>query len=79
MSTQILETLLAKVRDLPPEQQRDVLNFVEKLTAEDVQPRLTIWQEIREIVKDVPDEEWQRLPRDVSANVDHYLYGAPKE
>ena len=79
MSTQILETLLAKVRDLPPEQQRDVLNFVEKLTAEDAQPRLTIWQEIREIVEDVPNEEWERLPRDGSANIDHYLYGAPKE
>ena len=43
------------------------------------QPARTIWQEIREIVQDVPDEEWARLPRDGSANLDHYLYGDPKE
>lgn len=79
MSTEVVETIFAKVKTLPPEQQQEVLQFVEELTATNSQPDMTIWQEIREIVKDVPDEEWDKLPRDGSANLDHYLYGAPKK
>jgi hypothetical protein len=33
---------------------------------------------IAEIVKDVPEDEWERLPADLSKNVDHYLYGTKK-
>lgn len=33
---------------------------------------------IDEISKDVPDEEWAKLPSDLSENHDHYLYGVPK-
>lgn len=79
MSTEVMETIFAKVKALPPEQQQKVLQFVETLTGTNSQPARTIWQEIREIVKDVPDEEWEKLPRDGSANLDHYLYGAPKK
>jgi hypothetical protein len=77
MSTEVVETIFAKIKSLPPEQQREVLQFVEKLT--DSQPVRTIWQEIREIVQNVPNEEWESLPRDGSANLDHYLYGAPRK
>ncbi|MGC1418043.1 MAG: hypothetical protein WA817_22335 [Candidatus Acidiferrum sp.] len=34
---------------------------------------------IAEAVKDVPEDEWKRLPTDLSKNVDHYLYGTKKE
>ena len=27
----------------------------------------------------IPDEEWKKLPRDGSYNLDHYLYGAPQK
>jgi len=30
------------------------------------------------IAKDVPHAEWEKLPADLSRNVDHYLYGGPK-
>ncbi|MGJ3247084.1 MAG: hypothetical protein ACFE0I_13555 [Elainellaceae cyanobacterium] len=33
---------------------------------------------IDEIRDQVPDEEWKKLPTDLSKNIDHYLYGAPK-
>jgi hypothetical protein len=79
MSTEVVETIFAKVKTLPPEQQQEVLQFVEKLTGTDVKPAQTIWQEIRDIVRDVPNEEWEKLPRDGSANLDHYLYGAPRK
>lgn len=33
---------------------------------------------IDEIRAQVPDEEWKKLPTDLSKNVDHYLYDSPK-
>ncbi len=37
-----------------------------------------LWQIAEEIAKEIPDEEWAKLPTDLSANLKHYLYGAPK-
>lgn len=37
-----------------------------------------IWEQIAEIVAQVPPEEWEKLPADLAANHDHYLYGTPK-
>ncbi len=34
---------------------------------------------IAEIAAEVPEEEWKKLPRDLSKNLDHYIYGTPKE
>ena len=30
------------------------------------------------IARDVPDADWQRVPSDLSKNLDHYLYGIQK-
>jgi len=38
----------------------------------------SFFDRIAEIVKDVPEDEWKRLPADLSKNVDHYLYGTKK-
>src|SRR5258706_8779972 len=38
-----------------------------------------IWQAILEIGASVPDDEWAKIPTDLSKNLDHYLYGRPKE
>lgn len=32
-----------------------------------------------ELTADVPDSEWDKVPTDLVRNLDHYLYGAPKE
>jgi hypothetical protein len=37
-----------------------------------------IWEVIGEIMKDVPDEVFERLPKDGASQVDHYIYGHPK-
>jgi len=37
--------------------------------------RKTIFQKLREISAEVPPEEWEKLPRDLSLNHDKYLYG----
>ena len=37
------------------------------------------WERIVEIGRQVPDEEWAKLPTDFSRNFEHYMYGAEKE
>jgi hypothetical protein len=37
-----------------------------------------IWEVITDIVKDVPDEVFERLPKDGASQVGHYIYGLPK-
>jgi hypothetical protein len=39
----------------------------------------SIWEKIAAISASVPIEEWEKLPRDLAKNFDHYHYGAPKE
>jgi hypothetical protein len=38
-----------------------------------------IWERVAKISAQVPDEEWAKLPKDLSRNLDHYLYGSPKD
>lgn len=77
----ITEVIVEKLQQLPLEQQQEVLDFVESL----VQKRparashQTIWDRIDEIVKQVPEEAWDRVPTDGAEQHDHYLYGAPKK
>ena len=37
-----------------------------------------IWEQFAEAFDDVPEEELARLPTDLAAQVDHYVYGLPK-
>lgn len=37
-----------------------------------------IWEVAEEIGRSIPPEEWEKVPKDLSINLDHYLYGAPK-
>lgn len=34
---------------------------------------------LMELSKEVPKEEWKKLPPDLTDNIDHYLYGTPKK
>lgn len=33
---------------------------------------------LAEMAREVPQSEWDRVPKDLSDQLDHYLYGAPK-
>lgn len=79
MSSNIQETLIEKVKALPSDKQKKVLRYVESLEPGQEQPLKSLWDEIREITADVPEEVWERLPRDGSEQHDHYLYGTPKK
>lgn len=37
-----------------------------------------IWEIIAKRMKDVPDEVFDRLPKDGASQIDHYIYGLPK-
>ena len=37
-----------------------------------------IWEIVEEIGRAIPEEAWRNVPADLSKNIDHYLYGAPK-
>ncbi len=41
-------------------------------------PRRPIWEEILDLVKDVPPEELDKLPTDGASQHNHYIYGTPK-
>ncbi len=75
MQTEVAETIYQKVKMLPAEQQEKVLEFVDTLDAS----RKTIWDKLDERLKNVPTEEFAEIPADASANLDHYLYGAPRK
>jgi len=75
MQTETLEKISQKVKVLSAEQQEQVLEFVEKLEP----PRRTLWEIRKEHLKDIPEEELDKIPTDASVNLDHYLYGAPKK
>ena len=34
---------------------------------------------LRDLAKEIPQEEWDKLPEDLNDNLDHYLYGVPKK
>jgi hypothetical protein len=58
-----LDKILADAPDLPDELKRE---------------SRPIWNVILDNMKDVPAEEFARLPRDGASEHDHYLYGHPK-
>ena len=34
---------------------------------------------LEELAREIPQEEWDKLPCDLNDNLDHYLYGIPKK
>ncbi|MGI9166201.1 MAG: hypothetical protein ACR2G5_07425 [Pyrinomonadaceae bacterium] len=38
-----------------------------------------IWEIVEELGRSIPDHEWDKLPKDASVNLDHYLYGREKQ
>jgi hypothetical protein len=75
MQIDVTEKIVGKVKVLSDEQKEKVLEFVENLEP----PRRTLWEIWKEHLKDIPEEELDKIPTDASVNLDHYLYGAPKK
>jgi len=77
-----LNDLLEQIAELPPEQQRELLQKARVRLHEPI-PQGTeacgIWNEIANISDMITEEDAARLPHDGSINYKHYLYGHPKE
>lgn len=41
--------------------------------------KVSVWEEIAEIGRMIPPEELAKFPRDGARNLEHHLYGAPKQ
>jgi len=68
---------------LIPEQPVDLptgvtLRVTVEVAAPDAPPKAP-WQLAVEIGEAVPPGEWARVPTDGARNLDHYLYGAPRD
>lgn len=42
-------------------------------------PGRPIWEVAAAIGASLPEEAWEKVPADLSKNLDHYLYGAPRQ
>jgi Arc/MetJ-type ribon-helix-helix transcriptional regulator len=41
--------------------------------------RKPLWERAAELRKTIPEEEWAKLPADGAEQLDHYIYGSPKQ
>jgi hypothetical protein len=85
VAANIEDEIILRVRSLPTKQQERVLELVEELehqkaAAEQPEDRefTPLWDKVKDIIESVPGGAWNDLPRDGSANIDHYLYGHPR-
>ncbi len=75
MQTDVVQMIVEKVKVLSAEQQEKVLEFVENLEPQ----KRTPWQIWQEHLKDIPEEELDKIPTKASVNLDQYLYGIPNK
>jgi hypothetical protein len=75
MQSDTTKTITSKIKNLSEEQRAKVLEFVETLEPQ----RKTLWEIWQEHLKDIPEDEFEKILTDASINLDHYLYGAPKK
>jgi hypothetical protein len=82
MQPDIPKTIFEKVKSLPPDSQKEVLKFVDKLqisrTSSGERTLDDFWRSVNERERLMPEEVWDGTPTDGSVNVDHYLYGTKK-
>ena len=81
--TDLLQKALDRVQALPEDDQdrvaRLMLNAAEAVhKANGEGEQMPFWERAVELMKDVPDEELDKLPTDGAAEHDHYIYGTPK-
>lgn len=86
MAANLEDQLIDKVRALPQDKQQEALRLLDALadgsrsepngTGLDRRP---IWELAEEINAGLPADTWNNVPTDGSINLDHYLYGAPKQ
>jgi hypothetical protein len=86
MAASLEDQLIDKVRALPTNKQQEALRLLDTLAgASSSEPngtgldRRPIWEVVEGINAGLPTDTWDNVPTDGSINLDHYLYGAPKQ
>ena len=86
MAANFEDQLIDKVRALSPDKQREALRLLDTLASGATSEpkgtgvdRRSIWEVVDEINDGLPADTWENVPSDGSINLDHYLYGAPKQ
>ncbi|HEX6719674.1 MAG TPA: hypothetical protein VF088_21395 [Pyrinomonadaceae bacterium] len=83
MAANLEDQLIDKVRALPPSKQQEALRLLDNLAKAECNgtpsDRKSIWDVVAEINAGLPADTWETVPTDGSTNLDHYLYGAPKQ
>ena len=85
MAANLEDQLIDKVRALPPNKQQEALRLLDYLAGASAEPngtgldRRPIWEIVEEVNAELPADTWDSVPTDGSINLDHYLYGAPKQ
>jgi hypothetical protein len=78
--------ILGSIKALSPEQMRQLRRELDSELAVTASPpaagepsvAVPAWKQVLDHMKDLPDEEFDRMPADSSEQLDHYLYGTPK-
>ena len=86
MAANLEDQLIDRVRALPQDKQQEALRLLDALAcASGSEPngtgldRRPVWELAEEINAALPPDTWDNVPSDGSINLDHYLYGAPKQ
>jgi hypothetical protein len=86
MTANLEDQLIDKVRALPANKQQEALRVLDALASGATSEpngaggdRRSIWEVVNEINAGLPADTWENVPTDGSINLDHYLYGAPKQ
>ena len=79
--TELLQKAIERTQALPEDEQdrvaRVMLHEIETVTQNgDESVTKSVWEIIQDAFKDIPEEEWEKLPKDGAAELDHY--GTPK-
>lgn len=84
MAANLEDQLIDKVRALAPDKQQEALRLLDTLATSPSSEgtgvdRRPIWEVVDEINAGLPADTWENVPTNGSIDLNHYLYGAPKQ
>jgi predicted DNA-binding antitoxin AbrB/MazE fold protein len=56
-----------------------VVQATEKQASGSISEPMSIEDRLAQIAAEIPQEDWDSLPADLSDNLDHYIYGTDRE
>jgi hypothetical protein len=84
MAANLEDQLIDKVRALARDKQQEALRLLDTLATSPSSEatgvdRRPIWEVVDEVNAGLPADTWENVPTNGSIDLNHYLYGAPKQ